>query len=61
MFQLEFICVQRPAACQVEPLVSTSDFDQGDVAPTELRQVIEHAAALDSTADHQHLRFRSHR
>ena len=23
MFQLELICVQRPAACQVEPLVSS--------------------------------------
>ena len=36
-------CVQRPAACQVEPLVSSCCLEQRDVVPAEPRQVVERA------------------
>jgi hypothetical protein len=47
-------CVPRRAAREFACL------DEGDVVPTELRQVVEDAAAGDAAADDDDFRFTSH-
>ena len=49
-----------PAACQVEPEVSSDALDQHDVRPAELGQVVEHGAADDAAADDGNAGFTAH-
>ena len=42
-----------PAACQVEPDVSSERSIERHIAPAELGQMIEHRAADDAAADHR--------
>ena len=50
-----FMAWKPPAACQVEPAVSSSRSSSSDVGAAAQREVVQDAAADDAAADHDDL------